>query len=301
MKVAIPSNQPFFSSSDWFIGSLVLNAGVPEKNHHDVVTFTWNDADSVEQMFRDHPGQIACVLMEPARAQEPAEGFLHAVQEIAARHGALFVLDEMVTGFRWDVPGATRTYGIVPDLSTFGKALGNGFAVSALVGKREYMEIGGIDHDKPRAWLLSTTHGAENHALAAAVATMEVYEREDVVGHLDRMGERLRDGVQKVAADTGMSDYFGVVGRGCSLFFYTQDHTGKGSQPFRTLFIQEMLERGVVAPSFIMSYSHKEPDVDETIEAVRGSLEVYSKAIEAESTDGLLRGRSVAPVYRRYA
>jgi glutamate-1-semialdehyde 2,1-aminomutase len=115
------------------------------------------------------------------------------------------------------------------------------------------------------------------------------------------MGERLRTGVEKAAADTGMSDHVGVVGRGCSLFFYTQDHTGKGSQPFRTLFIQEMLQRGVLAPSFIVSYSHKESDIDETIEAVGGSLEVYARAVEAQSTDGLLRGRSVAPVYRRYA
>ena len=99
----------------------------------------------------------------------------------------------MITGFRWHNGGAQKLYDIVPDLSTFGKAFANGFSVSALAGRREFMRLGGLDHhDRPRVFLLSTTHGAETHALAAAIATMQVYQREGVIEHLYRQGERLR-------------------------------------------------------------------------------------------------------------
>ena len=91
----------------------------------------------------------------------------------------------MITGFRWHNGGAQKVYGIVPDLSAFGKALANGFSVSALAGRREFMRLGGLDHhDRARVFLLSTTHGAETHALAAAIATMRVYQHECVIEHL---------------------------------------------------------------------------------------------------------------------
>src|SRR5262249_58188060 len=104
--------------------------------------------------------------------------------------GALFILDEMITGFRWHNGGGQKVYNIVPDLACFGKALANGFSVSALAGKREFMRLGGLDHDRERVFLLSTTHGAETHALAAALANMQVYEQEPVIEHLYRQRAR---------------------------------------------------------------------------------------------------------------
>lgn len=103
----------------------------------------------------------------------------------------MLIFDEMITGFRWSAHGAQGLYGVTPDLSTFGKALGNGFAVSALIGKRELMEIGGLRTDRERVFLLSTTHGAETHSLAAAMAVMDVYRDEDVIGRMHALGDRL--------------------------------------------------------------------------------------------------------------
>ncbi len=114
----------------------------------------------------------------------------------------------MITGFRWHNGGAQQLYGVTPDLATFGKALANGFSVSALAGRRELMRLGGLDHtDRPRVFLLSTTHGAETHALAAAIATMRVYQREGVIEHLYRQGARLRREAEQAIRRHGLGAY----------------------------------------------------------------------------------------------
>ena len=109
----------------------------------------------------------------------------------------MLIFDEMITGFRWHLGGAQKFHEVVPHLSTFGKGLGNGFAISALAGKREIMRLGGLNHDQPRVFLLSTTHGAETHALAAAIATLHAYTDQDVIAALWRQGEMLRKLVQQ--------------------------------------------------------------------------------------------------------
>src|SRR3954471_9868764 len=190
--VALCADHPFFSVDDWFIGTTAIDAGIPEAIKKLSVTFRYNDLASVEQIFATYPNRIACLILEPAKYGDPQDQFLHRVRDLCHKHGAVFILDEMITGFRWHNGGAQKLYGIRPDLATFGKALANGFSVSALAGRRELMRLGGLDHcDRPRVFLLSTTHGAETHALAAAIATMEVYKRENVIDHLYRQGSRL--------------------------------------------------------------------------------------------------------------
>lgn len=296
--VAYCEDHPFFSYNDWFIQGYQMSAGIPEVLRGLTTTFRYNDLDSVRAVFQRFPGRVACVLLEPERDEPPKEGFLHEVRALAHEHGALFILDEMITGFRWHLSGAQALYGVEPDLAGFGKALANGFALSALVGKREIMELGGWHHDRDRVFLLSTTHGAENHALAAAVATMDFYRREDVVGVLHRQGERLRRGCDAVAQEFGLTDYFQVTGRDCNLVYTTRDQQKERSQPFRTLFMQEMLKRGVIGPSFVVNYSHSDEDIDSTVEAVRGTLEVYRRGLE-DGVESVLEGRSVQPVDRR--
>jgi glutamate-1-semialdehyde 2,1-aminomutase len=261
-------------------------------------TFRYNDIDSLRAVFDQHPQQIACVLMEPERDEPLRPGFLQEVRELAHRHGALFILDEMITGFRWHLGGAQELYGVEPDLSGFGKAIANGFAVSALVGKREFMQLGGWSHDRDRVFLLSTTHGAETHALAAAVATIEVYETQPVIETLHRQGERLKRGCDAVARELGLSDYFQVIGRPSNLVYVTRDADRNRSQPFRTLFMQELIRRGVLGPSFVVSYSHSDADIDHTIDAVRGALQVYKRGLQ-DGVETVLQGRSVQPVDRR--
>jgi glutamate-1-semialdehyde 2,1-aminomutase len=297
--VARCTDHPFFSTSDWFIGATPMNAGVPKAIRELTLGFRYNDLGSIERLFAEHPGRIACVILEASRGEDPRDGFLHRVQRLCRAHGTVFVLDECITGFRWHLGGAQRHYGITPDLSTFGKALANGFAVSALAGRRELMEQGGIRHRRDRVFLLSTTHGGETHALAAAIAAMRVYRSEPVVEHLDRMGARLAAGFEALARAHGVAERVHVSGRPCNLTFATLDPGGAPCQAFRALFLQELIARGVLAPSLVLSYSHRDAEVDRTLEAIDGALGVYQRALDAGGVERFLDGPPTRPVFRR--
>jgi glutamate-1-semialdehyde 2,1-aminomutase len=177
--------------------------------------------------------------------------------------------------------------------------MANGFALSALVGRREVMELGGLHHDRDRVFLLSTTHGAETHALAAAIATMKVYREKSVIEALYGAGERLRQGIEGVVRELGLGDHFQVVGKAPNLVCVTRDQEGEPSQAFRTLFLQETIERGFIMPSLVVSFSHGPTEIELTIDAIGEALTVYAKALE-HGIDRYLKGRAVKPVYRRF-
>lgn len=297
--IAICGDQPFFSIDDWFIGATELNAGVPQAVVEMTLKFGYNDLESLRSLFDQHPDQIACVVMEAEAATVPASGYLTQVKELCEERGAILIFDEMITGFRWHLGGAQKFHSVVPHLSTFGKAMGNGFAISALMGKREIMRLGGLDHDQARVFLLSTTHGAETHALAASLETIRIYRERNVVEFLWRQGERLRALVNQSIAENRLEGFFELTGRPCNLVFGTRDNDHNRSQAFRTLFMQELIRRGVIAPSFVVSFSHSDADIDRTAEAVYEAHVIYRKALD-EGIEKYLDGRPVKPVNRGY-
>ena len=298
--IAICADHPFFSTDDWFIGTTKMNAGVPDTVRQLTLSFQYNDIASARALFEQHRGSIAAVILEPARNEDPRENFLHELRQLCHDNGTLFILDEMITGFRWHSRGAQCVYDIAPDLSCFGKALANGFSVSALAGKREFMRLGGLDHqDRPRVFLLSTTHGAETHALAAAIATMRVYRDEPVIEHLHRQGTRLKTGVEQAVRRHKLQDFVKLAGRACCQTYATLDESFRPSQAFRTLFLQETIRRGILMPSLVTSYSHTDDDIDIAIDAIDGALSVYKQALEV-GVDRFLVGRPSQIVYRRY-
>ena len=297
--IAICGDHPFFSVDDWFIGTTEMNSGIPKLIQDLTVKFRYNDIESLKQLFGQFPNRIACVILETATTQEPVNDYLRKVKATCEQQGAVLVFDEMITGFRWHLGGAQKYYGVTPHLSTFGKALGNGFAISALVGKRELMQLGGLDHDGERVFLLSTTHGAETHAMAAALATIRIYRECNVVAFLWRQGERLRKRVDQSISENRLQDHFEVIGLPCNLVFVTKDEHRNRSQAYRTLFLQELIRRGVLAPSFVVSFSHTDEDIDRTADAVHAALAVYRKALDQGISD-YLQGRAVKPVNRRF-
>jgi glutamate-1-semialdehyde 2,1-aminomutase len=297
--VAICAEHPFFSVDDWFIGTTEMNSGIPEAIRKLTVKFHYNDIDSLIELFQAYENQIACVILEPATWMEPENGFLENVQTVCRKNNAVLIFDEMITGFRWDNGGAQKVYGINPDLSTFGKGMANGFSLSALTGKKELMDLGGIQHESERVFLLSTTHGAETHTLAAAIETINVYKNENVIKTLYRQGKRLTDGINHCTSELGLNEYFQVAGRPSNLIFITRDQSKNPSQSFRTLFLQEMIQRGFIVPSLVVSFSHSDEDIDRTIDAASESLRVYRKALE-DGIEKYLNGRPVKPVNRRY-
>jgi glutamate-1-semialdehyde 2,1-aminomutase len=300
--VAHCHDQPYFSSQDWFVGTLPINAGVPEAVRSLGRSFAYNDLDSLRRVLEADRGNVACVILEAASAMaEPAPGFLEGVRALCDEHGTVLVFDETITGFRWAAGGAQSVYGVVPDLSTWGKAMGNGFPIAALAGRRELMELGGLRTDQPRVFLLSSTNGAETASLAAFRAVVRAYAETDPVATMERQGRLLADGVNEAAREAGIEEFLDVVGRPSCQVFRTRDADGAPSQAMRTLFLQEILQRGVLGQSYVISAAHTDADVEQTVEAARGAAIAYRKALETGRPGDLVPGRPVAPAHRRFA
>ena len=299
--VAYDATAPFLAIHDWFIGKTAMNAGIPEAVHSLTLPFVYNDTASVEKVFAEHGGRIAAVVMEVCRDVRPAPGFLERVRELCTETGALLVFDEVVTAFRYALHGAYSTFGVSPDLLSIGKGMANGYSLSALLGRREYMERGGIRHDRERVFFMSTTNGPEQSALAATLATVEFYRGHDVIGHLARTGEQVIAAVSAAATRHGIGDYVGARSDfACrpALRFLGPDR--QVSPAFRTLFLQEMSRRGVFMPWVCPSFRHGPSELDATAAALDDTCGVYAKALEAGSVERFLVGSVVKPVFRKF-
>jgi glutamate-1-semialdehyde 2,1-aminomutase len=296
--VAICADQPFFSTDDWFIGTTPMNAGIPIELRELTVTFRYNDLSSLAAIFETHPDRVAAVMLEAEGSDPPVPGYLAGIRRLCDRHGAVLILDEIITGFRWHMRGAQYVYDIDPDLCTFGKGMANGFPISALAGRRELMRLGGFVEDRDRVFLLSQTFGGEPWSLAAILATIKVYEHEDVTHQLHCIGAKLRSGFEAAVAAEGLGDHVQLSGRDCNLTYITRDTSGERSQEFRTIFLQELIRRGVLAPSFVVSFSHEQSALDRTFAALAGALPVYRRGLE-EGPAAVLQNRPVRPALRR--
>lgn len=319
--ICVPRQHPFFSFDDWFIGATVLKRGIPETHHAATLLFDYGDIESLRALFDAYPGQIAGVMLEPATTVGPcgpctrvnrlmpptcsecpnrSDNFLVQVQDLCVNDGALFILDEMITGFRWHLKGAQHLYGVRPDLTTFGKGMANGFAVAALTGRREIMEVGGINRaGQERTFLISTTHGGEMASLAAFLETVNIYEQFGVTDHLWRYGARLLTGLEELAREAGVEQAFQIQGNGISMNYVTLGADGAPSLPLRTLFSQEMIRHGVLMPWIAPSFAHGETELDRTFEAARRALAVYALALE-QGVDKFLQGPVIKPVFRQF-
>lgn len=298
--IARCAEQPFFSYDDWFIGSTPITRGIPQSDIENTKMFNFNNIESLEKVFKEYPDQIACVILEPAATEHPKENFLHKVQDLCAKNGAVFILDEMITGFRWHLKGAQHYYNIKPDLCTFGKAMANGFSVAAIAGKQEIMELGSIEFEgRERLFLLSTTHGAEMSGLGAFVETVKFLKENDVVNHLWEYGRRLIDLMNETAKQYGIEKNFVASGIECSPYYLTFDKEGQNSLGLRTLFSQEMIKNGVMMPWIALSYAHGDKELELTKKALEKTFEVYQKAV-AEGYEKYLVGNPIKPVFRKH-
>lgn len=298
--VARCAEHPFFSYDDWFIGSTPITRGIPRETLEKTKLFRYNDSSTLKALIDQYPGKIACVVLEPETTEAPIEGFLQEVQALCRQNGIVFILDEMITGFRWHIKGAQYLYGLQPDISTFGKAMANGFSVSCIAGRREIMELGSIEFEgRERLFLLSTTHGAEMSGLGAFVATMNKMQRENVVEHLWSYGRSLQALINLKAEEHGVAHSLKSGGPSCSPWYITLDTKGQPSLPLRTLFSQEMIRNQVLMPWIALSWRHGEQELLITSKALDLALPVYRRALE-EGVDRYLVGPVIKPVFRKY-
>jgi len=318
--VALCAEHPFFTYDDWFIGTTPMDKGIPSESKSFSHKFHYNNIESLKKIFEENPNQIACVILEPTTFHSPCENtssiflnkpscsnctcskknFLHEVKALCKQNGAVFILDEMITGFRFDLQGAMKLFDIEPDLATFGKGMANGFPLAALIGKREIMNLGGIiDEGAERLFLISTTHGSEMTALGAFIKTVEVYKNKNVTQHLWDYGKQLIEGANEIANRLDINDYFEFGGFACSPIYITRNKNKEVSLEFRTLFSQEMIKNGVLIPWVALCYAHQEKELELTLHAIYKSLEVYKKALNGNINDYLV-GKSIKPVFRKY-
>ena len=318
--IAIPRQHPFYSFDDWFISTTPVKRGTYPDASKYILLFDYGNFDSLKKLFDQFPNQIAAVLLEPATSEIPLENqteelnekklddkilhsdsnFLFSLQQLCKQNGTLFILDEMITGFRWHQNGAAHYFGVDPDLITFGKAMANGFSISALGGKREIMELGSINiPNLERTFLLSTTHGAEMCSLGAFIETVKFYKKNEVCNHLWKYGNKLKKSFNIISKDHGLLDHLYITGPGISLNYITKDNDLNISNCFRTLFSQEMIKRNILMPWIAISFCHRDKELYRTLNALDEVMKVYKKAL-GNGIEKYLESPSIKPVFRRF-
>ena len=276
---------------DWYVGSTTRALGVPDAVRALTVTFAYNDLASLERVLGERP--VAAVVMEPVGVVAPEPGFLEGVRERTERAGAVLVFDEIVTGFRLALGGAQEHFGVVPDLAAVGKALANGFPLSAVVGRRDVM---GLFEEV----FFSGTFGGETASLAAAAATLDELRTRSVIPHLWAQGERLRDGYNVLAAAFGVAERTRAVGLPPRTVVEFTGEDGADSPALRSLFQQECLKRGVLfTGAHNLCLAHTEAEVDGVLRVYRTALELLADALAADEVEARLEGPPVEPVFRR--
>lgn len=295
----------FHGWHDFYAGLTSRSAGVPRAVRELTVPFRFNDISSLEAVLAEHGSDVAAVMLEPATAEAPAPGFLQKVAEMAKANGSLLVFDEVITGFRWARGGAQAHYGVLPDLTVLGKALGNGMPIAAVCGSRAVMEI--CDD-----LFVSGTYGGECLSLAAARAVLAILEDEPVVDYIWDQGKRLAQGIESAISKKGLAGQARLTGeppRVVLSFPVDRQDDGPGDYEgtpsgaaenllAKSIFQQEMAKRDVLFNgSFFVSYAHTDADIDLTLEAVNDALEVLGKALDSGEPERFLLGPPMGSVF----
>jgi glutamate-1-semialdehyde 2,1-aminomutase len=298
--VAYPGDHPFYSYDDWFIGKTPCDKGVPSQFKNYTVTYNSMDLNTLEEMFNKYPGQVACVISEPEKTHQQPEDYIKKLIDICHKHGALYVMDEMITGFKTDYPGSIKKMNVEPDLATWGKGIANGFSFCALTGKKEIMELGGIDRPgQEKVFLISTTHGGETHSMAAGLATMNEFKTKNVIGHNHSIGDYLINESKALFAKKGLSEFLAVSESNWMVAYTFKNKLEQVDNGYRTMMLQEMIKRGVLFQGVLVPcFSHQKSDIDFFIEAMGESLDIYTQALE-KGYEHFLVGEPTKAVFRK--
>lgn len=279
---------------DWYIGTTQNDLGVPQCIKDLTIPFPYNDIESLETLFFENTGDVAAVIMEPMSLELPEPGYLEAVKEVTHQNGALLIFDEVVTGFRFGLSGAQGYFGVVPDMAAFGKAMGNGAAISAFVGRRDILKL--IEEGA----FVSTTFGGETLAIASALKTIEILEKENSFKKFTALGTKLLKGMKNIVSTLKIDDHVDFIGMPYHFTVKFKDTGRLTSFDLLSVFQQEAVKRGVLMlGTHNFCLAHTEEDIQETLEAYNHSFEFVRKAIKADSVDDILKGGKFSPIFKR--
>ena len=278
---------------DWYIGSTVRNLGVPKSVSELTHRFEYNHIDTLHHLFKQHPGEFAAVILEPINMMHdsPIE-FLHNVKALTQQAGAVLIFDEIISGFRCDLGGAQHLFGVTPDLAAFGKSMGNGMPISAVVGRADIMRL-------MEEIFYSGTFGGETLSLAAAIAVIDKMKRENVIENLNQKGKRLSDRVQSIIEKTKLQEVFSLSGIPSWKFLVIKDYQGVRKEAIRTMFMQKMIEYGVLMQSsHNISYAHDERDLNHVTNAYEKTLSEIQSLLASNRFESALNCAVLEPIFK---
>ncbi len=286
----------YHGCQDWYAVTTPRNRGIPKVLAELIHPFEYNRIDTLKRLFDEYHGKIACVIMEvpgrePSINPETGRNFLQEVVDLAHKNGSLFILDEIVTGFRFALGGAQERYRVVPDLACFGKGMANGIPISAIVGKKEFMkELNEV--------FFSMTYSGDTLGLAATKATILELMKRPVIEHIWSIGRNLHEGVRKIAEELRVP--FEIGGQAVRGHFVIDCDDEDTTTTIKSLFLQETVKRGILfgGPVFI-SYSHTDMDVKKTLDSVYSAMVVIKRALESGSPASFLEGERIGVVFRQ--
>jgi len=269
---------------DWQAAMVSRDNGVPKFNSELIKIFEYNDEDGLEQIFEDNKNEVAAVVLEPTMYEKPQNDFLNKVRKIVDQNDSLLILDEIVTGFRFDLAGAQKYFNIKGDLVCFGKGMGNGLPISAITGPSEFMKT--FDE----LWV-SSTYNSENLSLAGTYAVIKEMEQKNTISHCWNVGKKLFKGwnktVERFSLDAKMYGYPIRMHMQCF------DSNKQESLPMKSLLLQEMIKNGIfmsVLGATFICYSHSDNDIENTLTALQNACEFITKNVKNENYEEFLEG-----------
>jgi glutamate-1-semialdehyde 2,1-aminomutase len=279
---------------DWFIGATVNNKGVPRAVCELTSVFKYNDIDSLKGLFEKYRDQFAAVILEPIQGNGPEDGYLQELKNETHKHGAILIFDEVVSGFRYALGGASELYGVTPDLAAFGKGMANGFAISAVAGKKELLD------QIEEGVFISTTFGDEALSMVAALETIRILEQPGSYQYIWSLGKVLLEGLgslikahslEKVVEIHGLPPHGGVVFNGSGALSYLD---------INSVYQQKMIERGILTVGINnISLSHTLREIRHFLASADEAFSDISKAVKQNSISGMLKGGAVDPIFKR--
>ena len=279
---------------DWFIGATEKDTGIPAAIKSMVHKFNYNDINSLKNLFTETENNIAAVIMEPCGVIPPEGDFLERCKRTAHDNGALFIFDEIITGFRWGKKGAQSFFNVIPDIALFGKAMANGMPLAAVTGKREYMEA----LEKKNVFL-STTFGGEIASLAACKATLEVIEKENVTEFISVQGKKLMDGLNRLIGGNGLVDFMEITGFPCRPVAVFKKTNGSDPMAIKSYIQQECALRGLLFTGyFAVSLAHTDEVIEKSLSIFSDVLKILTERIKQHDMLDHLKGEVVSPVFR---
>jgi glutamate-1-semialdehyde 2,1-aminomutase/spore coat polysaccharide biosynthesis protein SpsF len=277
---------------DWYIGSTTRSAGVPPAVRALTHPFPYNDLAKLEAILAAHRDQFAAVIMEPVNYVEPAPGYLQGVKDLAHRHGALLIFDEICSGFHLGLGGAQKLFGVTPDLAAFGKAMGNGFPIACVLGRADVMKVF-------EEIFVSFTFAGEVASMAAAMKVLDILEGTDALARMEHHGRRLQEGFNSLAKVADLSGRVQCVGYPRWSLLKFKDAAGQDCLLTRSLFSQEVIKRGILMlVTHNMSAAHEEIAVEQTLEVYAAVMKTLAGWLSDAEPARHLEGPMIQPVFR---